>query len=169
MNWVSSASSRLSNSAVVHASATPSVVGRGLPVLDGPFSGRALARPQMGQGASDGVDNHTSQLPAGTYARERHQPPRRKGDPEESPFWPLALLCVARHRPGSALTGGTASSQACALAQAGHWAGLVEGLVPMTVGVGPSGDHFVVVPSRARFSQAGQPIWASRSALRPPL
>ena len=31
---------------------------------------------------------------------------RQKGDPERSPSWPFALLCVARHRPGSALTGG---------------------------------------------------------------
>ena len=66
---------------------------------------------------------------------------RQKGRPQRSPL--LALLCVARHRPGSALTGGTASSQACALAEPGQWAGLVEGLVLMTVGVDPSGDHFL--------------------------
>ncbi len=49
---------------------------------------------------------------------------------------------MAHHRPGSALTGGTASPQACALAQAEHWAGLVEGPVLMTAAVGPSGDDF---------------------------
>ena len=87
------------------------------------MASRAVPKP-MGRGA--------------TYVEVADKRATLKG----RPFGLLALLCVARHRPGPALTGGTASSQACALAQPGHWAGLVEGLVLMTAGVGPSGDHF---------------------------
>ena len=76
---------------------------------------------------------------------------------------------MARHRPGPALTGGTASSPACALAQAGHWAGLVEGLVLMTVGVGPNGDHYGgPLPGRAQPggpTSTDEPLGTSPSAL----
>ena len=50
-------------------------------------------------------------------------------------MWPV--IVPVRSHGGDRL-----SSRAGALAQAGHWAGLVEGLVPVTVGVGPDGDHY---------------------------
>ncbi len=95
---------------------------------------------------------------------------RRKGDPERSPFCHLALLCMPRHRPGPALTGGgTASSQAHDLAQPGPWAGLVEGLVRMTAGMGRSGDHVLwSLPGPFQPggpTNMGEPFDASPSAL----
>ncbi len=120
--------------------------------------GKYICRPQIASAAVLYGLEPTQDLSCGTKSRTTNRAnrmsifvllssavgssPRRKGDPERSPFWPLALLRVARHRPGPALTGGTASSPACALAQAGHWAGLVEGPGLTTVGVGPNGDHY---------------------------
>ena len=76
--------------------------------------------------------------------------------------WPVIV-------PRPALVGGTASTQEYALAQPGHWAGLVEGPVLMTVGLARAGP-LDIVPSRARFTQVDRPLWASPvPSLRPPL
>ena len=65
MNWVTSASSSLSNSAVVHARLTPSVVGVARFIGTRRPLSLAVLRfdHEMGEGTSYGVDDHAVSAP----------------------------------------------------------------------------------------------------------
>ena len=94
------------------------------------------------------------------------RPVHTKGRPERSPFWRFCVWPVFVPVPlsrGDRLVSGVRFGAAWALGRSSRGTGTDDGRR------GPERGPLFAVPSRARFSQAGLPIWASRSTLRPPL